>query len=412
MKDLTKKNILKLKQSSTLIINEKCKELISQGKKVYQFGFGQSPFPVPEKIVTVLKDNAHRKEYLPIQGLGKLRESISKNLKKKIGINYPKENIVITPGSKEAMLLLHVAFNGEIILSAPSWVSYEPQAIIGRNKVHWIQTSRENNWFPTAKQLEKKIQSIKKKKNLIFILNSPNNPAGTICKNLKELAAVAKKYNLIVLSDEIYTDLTFCNKYESISQYYPERTFISGGLSKWCEAGGWRVGFFATQDKLSELLENIKTLASESYSSVNSPAQFAAVEAYEGDFSEYKTKTINILRSVGNYVYNHLKSNKVLINPPQGAFYLMPEFPNKKYKTSTELCKTILNETGVAMLPASDFGFNPKKMLTRLCYIDFDGTEFLKAPINGKILDDKIIEKYAPNVVEGVRKLSNWAKNL
>jgi len=412
MQDLTKKNILKLKQSSTLVINEKCKKLINQGKKVYQFGFGQSPFPVPEKIVNALKDNAHRKEYLPIQGLGKLRESISKNLKKKIGINYPKENIVITPGSKEAMLLLHVAFNGEIILSAPSWVSYEPQAIIGRNKVHWIQTSRENNWFPTAKQLEKKIQSIKKKKNLIFILNSPNNPSGTICKNLKELAAVAKKYNLIVLSDEIYTDLTFCNKYESISQYYPERTFISGGLSKWCGAGGWRVGFFATPDKLSELLENIKTLASESYSTVNSPAQFAAVEAYEGDFSEYKAKTINILRSVGNYVYNHLKSNKVLINPPQGAFYLMPEFPNKKYKNSTELCETILDETGVAMLPASDFGFNPKKMLTRLCYIDFDGTEFLKAPIDGKFLDDKIIEKYAPNVVEGVQKLSNWAKNL
>ena len=411
MKNLTKKSILGLKQSSTLVINEKCKKLISQGKKVYQFGFGQSPFPVPEKIVTALKNNAHRKEYLPVQGLGKLRESVSKNLKKKVGINYPKENIVITPGSKEAMLLLHVAFNGEIILPAPSWVSYEPQAIIGRNKVHWIQTSRENNWFPTANQLEKKIKSIKKK-NLILILNSPNNPSGTICKNLKELAAVAKKYNLIVLSDEIYTDLTFCNKYESISQYYPERTLISGGLSKWCGAGGWRVGFFAVPDKLSALLESIKTLASESYSTVNSPAQFAAVEAYEGDFNEYKAKTLNILRSVGNYVYNNLKSNKVLINPPQGAFYLMPEFPNKKYKTSTELCESILDEIGVAMLPASDFGFAPKKMLTRLCYIDFDGSEFLKAPINGKILDDKIIEKYAPNVVEGVEKLSNWAKNL
>ena len=411
MKDLTKKNILKLKQSSTLVINEKCKKLIYQGKKVYQFGFGQSPFPVPEKIVTALKDNAHRKEYLPIQGLEKLRESISNNLKEKVGIDYPKENIVITPGSKEAMLLLHVAFNGEIILSAPSWVSYEPQAIIGRNKVHWIQTSRENNWFPTAKQLEKKIKSIKKN-NLIFILNSPNNPSGTICKNLKELASVAKKYNLIVLSDEIYTDLTFCNKYESISQYYPDRTFISGGLSKWCGAGGWRVGFFAVPNKLSELLENIKTLASESYSTVNSPAQFAAVKAYQGDFSEYKNKTINILRSVGNYVYNRLKSNKVLINPPQGAFYLMPEFPNKKYKTSTELCEAILDETGVAMLPASDFGFSPKKMLTRLCYIDFNGEEFLKAAISRKTLDDKIIEKHAPNVVEGIEKLSNWAKNL
>ena len=411
MKDLTKKNILKLKQSSTLVINEKCKELLSQGKKVYQFGFGQSPFPVPEKIVEVLKDNAHRKEYLPIQGLGKLRNAISKYLKERTGVSYPKENIVITPGSKEAMLLLHVAFNGEIILSAPSWVSYEPQAIIGRNKVHWIQTSRENNWFPTAKQLEKKIKSLKKR-NLIFILNSPNNPSGTVCKNLRELAAVAKKYNLIVLSDEIYTDLTFCNKYESISKYYPERTFISGGLSKWCGAGGWRVGFFAVPDKLSELLENIKTLASESYSTVNSPAQFAAVEAYEGNFTEYKNKTTNILRSVGNYVYNNLKSNKVLINPPQGAFYLMPEFPNKKFKNSTELCETILDDTGVAMLPASDFGFSPKKMLTRLCYIDFDGARFLNSNINGTLLDDKTIEEYAPNVVEGIKKLSNWAKNL
>ena len=411
MKNLTKTSILKLKQSSTLVINEKCKELILKGKKVYQFGFGQSPFPVPEQIVNALKKNAHRKEYLPIQGLEKLREAIAIDLKKKIGVDYPKNNIVITPGSKEAMLLLHVAFNGEIILSAPSWVSYEPQAIIGRNKVHWIETKRENNWFPTAKQLEQKVKSLKKK-NLIFILNSPNNPSGTICKNLKDLARVAKKYNLIVLSDEIYTDLTFCRKYQSISQYYPEGTCISGGLSKWCGAGGWRVGFFAVPVRLTELLENIKTLASESYSTVNSPAQFAATEAYQGDFNKYKNKTINILQSVGNYVYNNLKSNKVLVNPPQGAFYLMPEFLNKKYKTSKELCEKILDETGVAMLPASDFGFNPKRMLTRLCYIDFDGSTFLKAEINGNEISDEIIEKYAPNVVEGVKRLSNWAKNL
>ena len=90
----------------------------------------------------------------------------------------------------------------------------------------------------------------------------------------------------------------------------------------------------------------------------------------------------------------------------------MPEFPNKKYKTSTELCENILDDIGVAMLPASDFGFKSKKMLTRLCYIDFDGSEFLNAAISRKPLDNKTIEKYAPNVVEGIQKLSNWAKNL
>ena len=161
-----KKNILKLKESSTLVINEKCKELINQGKKVYQFGFGQSPFPVPEKIVETLKDNAHRKEYLPIQGLPKLREAISSYLQKKTGNIYPKKNILITPGSKEAMLLMHIAFKGEILISAPGWVSYEPQAQIGSNKVHWLETSRKNNWFPTATELEKKIKKNWKKKKI------------------------------------------------------------------------------------------------------------------------------------------------------------------------------------------------------------------------------------------------------
>ena len=412
MSSRIKKSILKLKESSTLVINEKCKELIRQGKKVYQFGFGQSPFPVPEKIVETLKQNAYRKEYLPIQGLPQLREAISNSLEKKTGNNYPKENILITPGSKEAMLLMHIAFKGEIIIPAPGWVSYEPQAQIGSNKVHWLETSKSNNWFPTANELEKKIKTIGKNKNLIFILNSPNNPSGAVCNNLKELAKVAKKYKLIVLSDEIYTDLTFENHYNSISKYYPELTFITGGLSKWCGAGGWRLGFLAVPKKLKEFLTSLKSLASESYSTVNTPTQFAAVEAYAGNYDEYKNKVKGILNAIGHYVYNNLKSNKVLISPPQGAFYLMPEFINKKYKNSSKLCEAVLGETGVAMLPGSDFGFKPKRMLTRLSYTDFSGIKFFENVTNYNSISDTMIEKYAPNVVEGTNKLSKWAKNL
>ncbi|MDC0618840.1 aminotransferase class I/II-fold pyridoxal phosphate-dependent enzyme [Pelagibacteraceae bacterium] len=412
MSNRIKNSILKLKESSTLVINEKSKELIRQGKKVYQFGFGQSPFPVPEKIVEALKNHAHRKEYLPIQGLPKLRQAVSIYLKKKTGNNYPKENILITPGSKEAMLLMHIAFKGEIIIPAPGWVSYEPQAQIGSNKVHWLETSRVNNWFPTGKELEKKIKKIGKKKNLILILNSPNNPSGAVCDKLEELAKVAKKYKLIVLSDEIYTDLTFKSNYNSISKYYPELTFITGGLSKWCGAGGWRLGFLAVPKKLEDFLISLKSLASESYSTVNTPTQFAAVEAYNGDYNNYKNKVKGILNAIGEYVYNNLKSNKVLINPPQGAFYLMPEFKNNKYKSSSKLCEAILNETGVAMLPGSDFGFKPKKMLTRLSYTDFNGTNFFNNVTDSNLIDDDMIKKYAPNVAEGVSKLSNWAKNL
>ena len=412
MTSKVKKKILKLKESSTLVINEKSKELIAKGKKIYQFGFGQSPFPVPDKIVEALKKNAHRKEYLPIQGLPQLREKISKYLFIRTGNDYPEENILITPGSKEAMLLIHLAFNGEIIIPAPGWVSYEPQADIGSNKVHWLETTRSNNWFPTGKDLERKIKSIGKNKNLILIINSPNNPSGTVCDHLEELAKVAKKNKILILSDEIYTDLTFTNKYESISKYYPELTFITGGLSKWCGAGGWRLGFLAVPKKLSEFLKSLKSLASESYSTVNTPTQYASVEAYAYDHEKYKLKVKAILKAVGNYVYNNLKSNKVLIAPPQGAFYLMPEFKNKRYKTSSKLCEAILNETGVAMLPGSDFGFKPKKMLARLSYTDFNGMEFFKNVTNCSMIDDTMIKKFAPNVVEGVSRLSNWAKNL
>ncbi len=412
MTSKVKKNILRLKESSTLAINERSKNLIKKGKKVYQFGFGQSPFQIPNKVVETLKKNAHKKEYLPIQGLPELRDKISKYLLSKTGVRYSKDNILITPGSKEAMLLMHVAFNGEILTPAPSWVSYEPQAEIGSNKVHWLETSKENNWFPTARELEKKLQKIGKKKNIILILNSPNNPSGTICYNLEELAKVAKKYKLIILSDEIYTDLSFDNSYKSISKFYPEATFISGGLSKWCGAGGWRLGFLAVPEGLKNFMQSLKSLASESYSTVNTPTQYAAVEAYEGNYDAYKNKVRGILNAVGNYVYNNLKSNKILINPPQGAFYLMPEFKNKKFKSSSKLCEAILNETGVAMLPGSDFGFKPSKMITRLSYTDFDGVEFYKNVSSDNSISEKLVKRYAPNVVEGVSKLSNWAKNL
>ncbi len=90
----------------------------------------------------------------------------------------------------------------------------------------------------------------------------------------------------------------------------------------------------------------------------------------------------------------------------------MPEFKNKKFKTSSKLCEAILNDTGVAMLPGSDFGFKPKKMLTRLSYTDFNGIDFFRKVTNCGHIDDAMIKKFAPNVVEGVSKLSNWAKNL
>ncbi|MDC3331455.1 aminotransferase class I/II-fold pyridoxal phosphate-dependent enzyme [Candidatus Pelagibacter sp.] len=406
------KNLVKdLKPSSTLLINETSRKLEEQGKKIYKFGFGQSPFKVPEDVVEELKNNSHQNKYLPMQGLLELRNAVAKYTSKKKNFDYKSENVIIGPGSKELMFLLHIIFDGEIILPAPSWVSYAPQAILGRNKIQILQTKRENNWFPTAAEIEKVILKNKNKNYLLF-LNSPNNPSGQICENLGEISEIANKYNLIILSDEIYSELTFEDSFKSISNFCPEKTIISTGLSKWCGAGGWRLGYFLIPDNLLDIKNMINVLASETFSAVSAPIQYAAIKAYENDHSNYINKSKNILSAVGNYVYENLKSNKILINKPQGGFYLMPEFLNKKFKSSSEMCDSILNDTGVALLPGSDFGFDETKMLARLSYTDFDGQEFMNKIEDNQKIENDHIANLAPKIIEGVDKLKKWSESI
>ena len=411
MNKIIKEQINQLKPSATLAINEESNKLKKSGKKVYKFGFGQSPFPVPESIVSALKNNANKNTYLPMQGLEELRSAIANQLNQSNNNDFVAEDIIVGPGTKELMLLTQIAFAGEILLPAPSWVSYQPQAVIAKNKVHWIQTSSSSNWFPTAEQLENKIKSIKNQ-NLMLFMNSPNNPSGMVCKNLQEITEVAKKYKLIILSDEIYSRLTFDNQYKSISNFYPEGTIVSTGLSKWCGAGGWRLGFFAIPKQLEELKNSLKILCSESFTSVSAPIQYAAVEAYKGDHSAYLNAVRKILSFTGNYAYENLKSNVINIAKPEGGFYLFAEFTNAKFSSSSEMCKDILNKTRVALLPGSDFGVDSKKMLARLSYTDFDGSSLLSNTIGSKKLDHATIKKYAPNIVEGVAKLKDWSKSL
>jgi len=407
LKDLVKN----LEPSSTLKINEISNELQDKGQNIIRFGFGQSPFQVPKDIVNELKNNAHQNTYLSMQGLKELREVVAKYTSNKKKYNYQSENVIIGPGSKELMFLLHVIFDGEIILPTPSWVSYAPQAILGRNKIQNLKTKRENNWFPTAEDLEKIIKKNTDKNYLLF-LNSPNNPSGQVCKNLNEISDVANKYNLIILSDEIYSELTFEDDYKSISDFCPEKTIISTGLSKWCGAGGWRLGYFIVPDSLKLIKDTINVLASETFSAVSAPIQYAAIQAYDKDHTDFINASRNILKSVGKYVHKNLSSNKVLINEPQGGFYLMPEFVTKKFKSSSEMCKNILKKTGVALLPGSDFGFDKERLIVRLSFTDFNGQNFMDETKNEDDISDELIKKFAPKIVEGVDKLKKWSKTL
>ena len=408
---MLKKIVKNLKPSSTLKMNEISNKLESKGKKIYRFGFGQSPFQVPDDVVNELKNNAHQNKYLSMQGLNELRTAISKYSSNKNSQNYKPENIIVGPGTKELMFLLQLLFDGDILLPAPSWVSYAPQALLSRNRTHWIVTKSENNWFPTGEEIEKVILKNRKKNYLLF-LNSPNNPSGQICNNLKEISIIAKKYNILILSDEIYSELSFHKNFQSISQFYPEKTIISTGLSKWCGAGGWRLGHFIIPEALKELRDSLKILASETFSSVSAPIQYAAIAAYSNNHDEYINNSRSILKVVGEYVYNNLKSNKINMNKPQGGFYLMPEFLIEKFSTSEEMCNDILEKTGVALLPGSDFGFSKERMIVRLSFTDFNGQEFMDYIKKNNKLDTSLITKFAPKIAEGTNKLKLWSESL
>ena len=150
-------------------------------------------------------------------------------------------------------------------------------------------------------------------------------------------------------------------------------------------------------------------LGTETFSAVSAPSQFAAITAYSDDHSKYLRKVNKILHVIAHYVYEQLKQINVEIIEPEGGFYLMPDFTKllfHKFKNSKLFCETLLNETGVAVLPGSDFGFSHDKLIFRLSYVDFDGSKFLKA--NDEKITEKNLYEFAPKIVDGVKQIVNF----
>ena len=148
-------NVRGLAPSATLAINEKSAQMQARGLPVYRLGLGQSPFPIPERVVQSLRDHAHEKDYLPVGGLGKLKEAVASFNNRLQGIQTNPDFVMIGPGSKELIFLLQLVYYGDLVIPTPSWVSYSPQArIVGRH-VYWVPTSPDNFWRMSPDQLDK-----------------------------------------------------------------------------------------------------------------------------------------------------------------------------------------------------------------------------------------------------------------
>ncbi len=418
-------NVRGMPLSATLFINELSNKLKQQGKKVYKFGLGQSPFPVPKIIVEELRVNAFQKDYQQVKGLLALREAVADYHSRRNDLQCSADDVLIGPGSKELMFILQFVYYGEILIPTPSWVSYAPQAkIIGRQTV-WVNKKESHRWLLRPEDIQKICEQDPSRPRLI-IMNYPSNPTGVTYswEELEEIAAVAKKYRVIVLSDEIYGELNFNGTHTSIARYYPEGTIISGGLSKWCGAGGWRLGTFTFPKSLAGLLNTMATVASETFTATSAPIQYAAVKAFKGglEIERYLWNTRKILKALGNEIHSILSAVGVECPLPDGAFYLFPNFKNygeklkaKNIFTSMELTTRLLEETGTALLPGNVFGRPVEEYTVRLAYVDFDGARALAAAETispEDPLTEEFTKTYCSHMLEGTNKIVDWLKSL
>jgi aspartate aminotransferase len=382
-------NIRGMSPSATLAIQQRCRELIAEGRHVFRLGLGQSPFPVPRVVVRELQANAHQKDYLPVAGLPELREAVASYHRRAQGMACDRRDVLIGPGSKELMFLLQLTYYGEIVIPTPSWVSYAPQAkIIGR-QIQWLPTPRANGWHLRPERLEQ-ICHRDPERPRIVILNYPSNPTGSTYTQdeLKELARIARHHRVVLLSDEIYGEIHHQGQHISIARFYPEGTIVSSGLSKWCGAGGWRLGTFTFPRSMSWLRDAMAVVASETYTSTSAPIQYAAVRAFRGgtQIERYLWNSRRILHALGRWCADKLEATGAIINKPAGAFYLFPDFERfrdrlaaRGISSSPALCARLLQETGVAILPGTEFGRDPEELTVRIAYVDFDGARALAA---------------------------------
>lgn len=414
-------NVRGLPISPTLGINELSNRLLAEGKTVYKLGLGQAPYPVPESVVASLRDNAHQKDYLPVRGLRPLQEAVAGYYARTQGLSVDPARVLIGPGSKELMFILQLVYYADLLIPAPSWVSYAPQAeIIGR-RVHHLPTRGDQNWLLNPEVLEEYCRKDSGKPRLL-ILNAPNNPTGCSYseEQMEALADVARRHGLILLSDEIYGDLHFAGAHRSFARYYPEGTIISSGLSKWCGAGGWRLGTFVFPEGLDWLLDAMATVASETFTATSAPIQYAAIRAFAGgeDIDRYLASSRRILLALCDHIHGRLTAAGARVARPDGAFYMFPEFSGSRDRLaargihgSTRLCERLLAETGVAILPGSVFGRPEEELTARMAYVDFDGAQALQAEqqlATGAQPDLAFLNAHCPRVVKGIDRLAEW----
>ncbi|HZP84996.1 MAG TPA: pyridoxal phosphate-dependent aminotransferase [Chthonomonadaceae bacterium] len=355
--------------SPTLGITAKINALRAQGVDVVGFGAGEPDFDTPDHIKQAAIEalNAGYTKYTPSSGAVDLKDAIIAKLARDNGLNYRRENIIVSAGAKHSLYNVMQALldpGDEVLIPVPYWVTYPEQVRLAEGKSVFVQTAPEDDFMPTADAVLEAITPRTK----ALILNSPSNPTGGVAsrKTVEALAELAVRHDFYLISDEIYEKLLYDGRKHvspgALSDAVFQRTITINGCSKAYSMTGWRIGYAAAADK--ELVAAMGRLQDQSTSNPTSIAQKAAVAALNGPeepveamrqaFEERRDLIVEKLNAIPC----------VTCRAPGGAFYAFPNIGQvlgrrageRVIQGSDDLADYLLTEFHVGVVPGSGFG--------------------------------------------------------
>ena len=354
------KRALSLEPSLTLQISATAKLLLSEGRDICNLSAGEPDFDAPKTVIDATSQAIFGgyTKYGPASGDLDLRKAIAKKLHLQNNLNLEFDNVMVTNGAKQAIYnLFQVLLNDgdEVIIPAPYWLSYPQMVKLAGGKPIFVNSAAEDGFKINLQDLKAKISS----KTKFIIINTPNNPTGRVMskEELLQIAELVRENkNINILSDEIY-ELIINKEFKhfSLSQLatdLKEKIFIINGFAKGWAMTGWRIGYLVGP---KDIIKASSALQSQSTSNVCSFVQKGALEALKVNH-EYFEKINNHYDQRREVLYQGLKNIKgVFIHKPIGAFYAFPRLPDSSI-TSVDLCKRILNDYGLVLIPGKVFG--------------------------------------------------------
>jgi len=359
--------LLAMEESATIAMSRISRELKAVGKDIISLSLGEPDFFTPEFIKDAAKEalDQNYTMYTPVAGYDDLRESISLKFRRDNGLNYSKDQIVVSTGAKQSIanvVLSCINPGDEVIIPAPYWVSYIEIVKVAEGIPVIVHAGIDTDFKITAEQFEKAITP----KTKMMIFSSPCNPTGSLYSydELKGLAEVLKKNpSVIVIADEIYEHINFVGKHQSLAQF-PEifdQVITVNGVSKAWAMTGWRLGYIGASKMIADACNKVQGQFTSATCSIAQRATIAAMNADPAVLSDM----IVAFKKRRDLVLGMLKEMPgVKANTPEGAFYIFPDissFFGKKYKEYTitnaqDLCLYLLAEALVALVSGEAFG--------------------------------------------------------